>query len=374
DDLRPYIYRTHDGGRTWQAIVNGLPQAGPIDAVRADPVRKGLLFAVSENGVWMSFDDGDHWQSLQLNLPHTSVRDIIVHDNDLIVATHGRSFWILDDISPLRQIDESAIHGGFWLSRPAPAIRVRRRTNTHTPLPPDEPAGENPPTGAVIDYYIGRAARTATLEILDSQGTLVRRFSNSDEPEIDIVEMGTLKIPGLWVQPSKTLSRSPGIHRWIWDLRYPAPKSLSRDFPISAVPYNTPRDPRGPQALPGEYTVRLTVDGKSTTAPLQIRMDPRAKTPPGDLRALFESQARLAAMMSKLTDATVEGQSVAKQLQNAALREAADALHQILSSGPASENAPPTLTLGSVARNVSALYRDLGSADVAPTEAQLKAI
>src|SRR5207248_8044483 len=151
DDLRPYIYRTHDGGKTWQFIVTNLPDS-PVDTVREDPVRKGLLFAGTETGVWVSFDDGDHWQSLQLNLPHTSMRDVVIHGNDLIVATHGRSFWILDDITPLRQVTADVIQRNAVLFNPAEAVRVRRSLNTDTPLPADEPAGENPPNGAIIDY------------------------------------------------------------------------------------------------------------------------------------------------------------------------------------------------------------------------------
>ena len=154
DDLHPYIYRTHDGGKTWQLIINGLPDNAPVDTVREDPVRKGLLFAGTENSVWVSFDDGDHWQSLQLNLPHTSMRDLWIHDDDLIVATHGRSFWILDDITPLRQIDQSTGNANALLFKPASAYRVKRDTNTDTPIPPDEPSGKNPPDGAIIDYFL----------------------------------------------------------------------------------------------------------------------------------------------------------------------------------------------------------------------------
>ena len=156
DDLKPYIYRTHDSGKTWQLITTGLPDNAPVDTVREDPVRKGLLFAGTETSVWVSFDDGDHWQSLQLNLPHTSMRDLWIYEDDLILATHGRSFWILDDISPLRQIKADTADTSNLLFKPAPAYRVRRSTYTDTPMPPDEPAGENPPNGAIIDYYLSR--------------------------------------------------------------------------------------------------------------------------------------------------------------------------------------------------------------------------
>jgi photosystem II stability/assembly factor-like uncharacterized protein len=185
DDLHPYLYRTRDGGKSWQRITTGLPDNAPVDTVREDPVRKGLLFAGTETSVWMSFDDGDHWQPLQLNLPHTSMRDLWIHDADLIVATHGRSFWILDDITPLRQASAAIASAKAHLFQPAPAWRVERDANTDTPLPPDEPAGKNPPDGAMIDYFLGApASDPLTIEVLDSAGKLVRRYSSDDQPEL----------------------------------------------------------------------------------------------------------------------------------------------------------------------------------------------
>ncbi|HEV2232038.1 MAG TPA: glycoside hydrolase, partial [Terriglobia bacterium] len=185
DDLHPQIFRTHDGGTTWQSITNGLPNNAPVDTVREDPVRKGLLYAGTETSVWVSFDDGGHWQSLQLNLPHSSMRDLWIHDNDLIVATHGRSFWILDDLTPLRQITETVAKSEAYLFKPEPAYRIKRDTYTDTPLPPDEPTGQNPPDGAVLNYFLAApASGPVTLEILDAQGKLVRRFSSADQPEV----------------------------------------------------------------------------------------------------------------------------------------------------------------------------------------------
>ena len=207
DDLRPYIYRTHDGGKTWKLITNGLPADAPADTVREDPVRKGLLFAGTETSVWVSFDDGDHWQSLQLNLPHTSMRDLGIHENDLIVATHGRSFWILDDITPLRQLAESMANSDAYLFKPEPAYRVRRSTYPDTPMPPDEPAGKNPPDGAILDYFLAQPASGAvTLEIVDAQGNLVRRFSSTDKPEVTQAELEKQLIPLYWIRMPKILS------------------------------------------------------------------------------------------------------------------------------------------------------------------------
>ena len=208
DDLHPYIYRTHDGGKTWKLITAGLPDFAPVDTVREDPVRKGCC-SRARKSVWVSFDDGDHWQSLQLNLPHTSMRDLWIHDNDLIVATHGRSFWILDDITPLREAS-AALANSVHLFKPATAYRVQRNTNTDTPLPPDEPAAQNPPDGAVLDYFLPSAASTVTLEILDAQGKLVRRYSSTDKPEVSEEELQKQLIPLYWVRKCRQLSDRRG--------------------------------------------------------------------------------------------------------------------------------------------------------------------
>ena len=295
DELTPYIYRTRDAGKTWQLITNGLPNDAPVDTVREDPVRKGLLFAGSETSVWMSLDDGDHWQSLQLNLPYTSMRDLWIHGSDLIVATHGRSFWILDDITPLRQMDEKALAAGVWLSHPALAYRVKRDTNTDTPLPPDEPLAENPPDGAAIDYYLAQpASGPVTLEILDAGGKLVRRYASTDPPQITDEDLKTLAIPPYWLRPSRTLAAAAGLHRWVWDLHGTPPDSLRHGYPIAAVPHATPRMPEGPNVLPGVYTVKLTADGRQLTAPLTVKMDPRVKTPPAGLEQQYEAEKQLA--------------------------------------------------------------------------------
>ena len=347
DDLHPFIYRTHDGGKSWRRITAGLPDDAPIDTIREDPVRKGLLFAGSETSVWVSFDDGDHWQSVQLNLPHTSMRDLWIHGSDLIVATHGRSFWILDDITPLRQLDASS---KTWLSRPAPAYRVRRSTNTDTPLPPDEPYGENPPDGAILDYFLTAATTgPVSLEILDAQGKLVRRYASTDQPAVT----ENLAIPAWWVRPSRILLATPGMHRWVWDLHYAAPESLRHEYPISAVPYDTPRLPEGPRALPGVYTVRLTAGGQSLTAPLTVKMDPRVKTTPAGLRQQFEMEQKLASVMTGTTEAIRQARSAQEQTG-----KKLDAL----------------LPLTNINGQAAALYGDIDSADAAPTAAQLAAM
>jgi photosystem II stability/assembly factor-like uncharacterized protein len=383
DDLHPYIYRTHDGGKTWKLITSGLPDDAPADTVREDPVRKGLLFAGTETSVWVSFDDGDHWQSLQLNLPHTSMRDLGIHDSDLIVATHGRSFWILDDITPLRQLADSMAKSDAYLFKPEAAYRVRRSTNPDTPIPPDEPAGENPPDGAILDYFLTQpASGPVTLEIVDAHGKLVRRFSSTDKPEVTQAELEKQLIPLYWIRMPKVLSASAGMHRWVWDLHYPSPASLQHQYPISAVPYDTPRTPQGPIALPGEYTTRLTVNGHTSTASLTVKVDPRVNASPAGLEKQFDLEMHLASELTISTEAVTQARSVVDQLhklgnQSSALAESIKAFDQKVGTilrGPtpavpgASE---PTLTRASAA--VDALYTGVGQADAAPTTAQINA-
>ncbi len=279
DDIRPHIYRTHDGGKTWKEIVNGLPD-DPINTVKEDPVRKGLLFAGSETAIYVSFDDGDHWQSLRLNMPATSIRDLMVKNNDLVTATHGRSFWILDDIAPLRQLSGQAIAKDALLYKPDAACRVRWDMNTDTPLPPDEPGGENPPDGAVIDYYLKEnTPGTVKLEIFDAGGKLVRHYASKDT----MYKIPPVNIPIYWIRPQQILSGNAGFHRFVWDLHY-QPLNLPPDYPIAAIYKNTAPAPTSPYVLPGVYTVRLTVNGEEYTQRLTVKMDPRVKTSFPDLK------------------------------------------------------------------------------------------
>ena len=314
--MHPFIYRTHDGGKTWQSIINGLPDDSPVDTVREDPVRKGLLFAGTETAVWVSFDDGNHWQSLQLNLPHTSMRDLWIHDDDLIVASHGRSFWILDDITPLRQLTPATTRESAVLFKPAPAIRIRRDTNTDTPLPPDEPAAKNPPAAATIDYFLGQPARDlVTIDVLDSRGSLVRHYSSDDKPPMSHAEMEkTVGVPLYWLRPFKALSADAGMHRWLWDLHYPTPKTEEYEYPIAAIPQDTPAHPLGPRPVPGQYTVRLTVNGHSYTAPLELKMDPRVPVTRAGLEQQFRAETDLASMMDSGFDAAAVATSLREQL------------------------------------------------------------
>ena len=295
DDLHPYIYRTHDGGKTWQRITTGIPDGTIVNVVREDPKKKGLLFAGTEQQVFVSFDDGDHWQSLRNNMPASSIRDLIIKDDDLAVATHGRGFWILDDITPLRQ----SIEGDVQLLAPATAWRVRWNLNPDTPLPPDEPMLSNPPDGAIVDYFLSQPANEVVIEIVDAKGAVARRYSSRDVAE-PIKDEGN--IPRWWIRPAAIPAATAGLHRFVWDLHYAPPAVLEHEYPIAAVPGQTPKEPRGPWALPGKYTVRLTAGGKTVQQPLAVRMDPRVKTPPAGLAQQFDLSMKLVAALQKNAD------------------------------------------------------------------------
>lgn len=329
DDLRPRIYRTRDFGKTWTEIIKGIPNGGATNAVREDPIRKGLLFAGTEGSVYISFNDGDEWQPLQLNLPHTSMRDLAVHGDDLIVATHGRSFWILDDITPLRQLNAEVAKEGVHLFAPQTAIRFRWNRNPDTPLPPEFPAGKNPPDGAIIDYYLVAALdKPVTLEILDDQQHLVRRYSSADKPEPMEKIAKENPIPMYWVRSTQILSAEAGMHRFVWDVHYAPPESLEHEFPISAIVHDTVKYPLGAWALPGNYTVKLTVDGRSFTQPLVLKMDPRITTSLADLRKQFEMESGSVEGMNQSYEALSKVRSVRAQLKELAVRAGKGALSE----------------------------------------------
>ncbi len=388
DDLHPYIYRTHDGGKSWQKIVGGLPENEPVNTVREDPERKGMLFAGTERTVYVSWDDGDHWQSLQMNLPPTSIRDLVVHGDDIVVGTHGRSFWIMDNITPLRELSEFARDLALepialaHFFTPQVAYRIRRNNNTDTPLPPEEPAGQNPPNGAMIDYWI-KHTRSAgvTLEITDSAKKLVRRFSNTDKPEL--ISEKDFNVPMYWAQPSPTLSGASGVHRFVWDLTYPAPEVLSRDFPTSAIYHDTPLYPQGATVLPGTYTVKLTVGGHVYAEELEIRMDPRVKTSPEDLRRQFDLDQKIAGALHKDYQALQQVRSLRLQLK--ALTGGPDPIKKTAAAldakaapiegeeggyGTRYLSTPEGRSLARLNGGLNALVSALDTADAAPTTQQ----
>jgi photosystem II stability/assembly factor-like uncharacterized protein len=377
DDLRPYIYRTHDGGKTWDSINAGLPDNAPVNAVRADPVQPRLLYAATEHGVWTSFDDGAHWRVLQYNLPSTSMRDLLVKDDDLIVATHGRSFWVLDDLSPLRQLAAASGEEKTLLFAPAPAWRVRRDTNTDTPLPADEPAGENPPDGAIVDYDLPRDAAIVALELFDGKGKLLRKYTSDDPVTPTLNELRTELIPAYWPLQHGPLSKTTGMHRWVWDLRATAPTATHYDYPIAAVPHRTPLTPQGPLVLPGTYTVKLTVDGKSETATLTVKMDPRVHMSQAELESLHAAQTTMAASLDAVAKADLEAHSVMEQAgthQNQALAaqlSSFNAALKVILDGIKPGATTTLLGLDEVTAEAAQLYAELEQADANPTAALL---
>ncbi|MFL5480615.1 MAG: glycoside hydrolase [Gemmatimonadaceae bacterium] len=327
DDLHPHIYRTHDGGKTWKEIVDGIPANEVVNAVREDPARRGLLFAGTERAVYFSLDDGNHWHPLRLNMPATSIRDLVIHDDDIVVGTHGRSFWILDDMTPLRQLDTRAATQDY-LFKPKLTYRFRRDKNTDTPLPPDEPAGKNPPDGAIINYRLARDATTpVVIEIADANGRAMRTFASADS--IEPIETD-LNVPTYWVRPPQRVATSRGTHRFVWDLHYPPPKVLGHDYPISAIYGDTPRGPLGPAVLPGDYTVRLRVNGETFAQPLTIKMDPRAPITAPGLRQQHDIGVRMNAAIDRdfaaLTELRARRGTLRTQREGAKAREVADSL------------------------------------------------
>jgi photosystem II stability/assembly factor-like uncharacterized protein len=398
DDMRPHIFATHDGGQTWTEIANGIPAGQIINAVREDPERKGLLFAGAEKGVYVSFDDGANWESLRLNLPASSVRDLIIKHDDLIVATHGRGFWILDNITPLRQSasvagvgdptstsSAAAVsahgYGEDLLFKPQIALRVRANLNTDTPLPPDEPAGENPPDGAMIDYFLSKdASGPVTIEIKNGKGQSVRKYSSADAPVK--ANPTRLKIPSYWIRPPQPVSTKAGMHRFLWDMHYTPVASIEPAFPMSATYRNTAPAATSPWAAPGDYSITLTVNGKTFTQPLAVVMDPRVKASAADLQEQFDLSWNLYQLRLNLAPIGKKFDDLAEQLTKLKAKAAErpdvaqklETFAQIITQfGPPHPRpgAPPSLF---VLEAATRLFNEIEAADVAPTAAVKTAI
>ena len=374
DDMHPHIFKTNDGGKTWQEITNGLPD-DPINVVREDVVRKGLLFAGSERAVYFSVDEGGHWQSLRLNMPATSIRDLVIKDNDLIVATHGRSFWILDDISPLRQLTPELMKKSVILYGPSPAYRVRWNMNPDTPLPPDEPTGQNPPDGAVIDYYLKDKVNMIALDIFDADGKLVRHFYNYDT----VYKIPDVNIPLYWVRPQQILSAEPGAHRFIWDLHY-EPTNEPASYPISAVYKNTAPEPTSPWMVPGIYTVRLRAGNTEEVQAFYLVMDPRVKASKEDLKQQYDL-SMICYEQKKQMIAGTEAINVLQHKITALLPKVSDSMSTRLKDMSARLDALQSTPPGSKDESVDAikesdqsLFNILQAADVTPTEQVVKAV
>jgi len=286
DDFKPYIFKTADYGKSWTQIAGGIPDGEYVHAVREDPKRRGLLYAGTEAGIWISFDDGAHWQKLQLNLPTVPVHDLVVKDDDLAVATHGRAFWVLDDLTPLRQLTAADSNAAAKLFTPRPAYRVRFPDS----LDRRQPAGENPPPGAILYYYLKAVpVEGVKLEILDVQGNAVKSYSSIKKEE----EQGPAEWPDVQ-RVSEVLPTEAGLNRFFWNLRYEDPAKVPGAF------YETDIPPKGPMALPGTYQVRLTVGGQSQTAPLELRQDPRSHASRADLEKQAELEKQIARRLTSL--------------------------------------------------------------------------
>jgi photosystem II stability/assembly factor-like uncharacterized protein len=382
DDLRPHIYRTRDSGKTWTEIVNGIPANENTNSVREDPLRRGLLFAGTELAVYVSFDDGEHWQSLRLNMPATSIRDLLIKDNDLAVATHGRGFWILDDITPLRRLDQTVLASDAYLFPPEPALRIHWNANTDTPLPPDYPAGQNPPDGAIFDYYLkSSVSGPVTLEIMTSKGQLQRRISSADPlPPPD----PQLAIPSYWVRPPQPLSAAAGFHRFIFDLHYAPVPGIKPEYPISAIPGNTPPQPTSPWIMPGRYSLILTVEGRRYAVPLRIDMDPRVKTALADLQKQFDASYLVYQDLLALQPVVIKADAARAQLkamrakasgaQAAKLDEVSKKLDAVAGGEGRRRRGPHTDSLTGVRDSLLQMLTMLQEVDLAPTTQAAQAL
>jgi photosystem II stability/assembly factor-like uncharacterized protein len=368
NDIGPYIYRTLDFGKSWSRINNGIPDGAYVRSVREDRVKKGLLFAGTELGVFFSINDGDSWQPLQLNLPASPVHDLVIKDNDLVAATHGRAFWVLDDISPLRQRTDEIKSEPAHLFQPSTPMRIRATTHGDTPLPPEEPSGENPPPGAIFYYYLKSPAQgEVKLEVLDSNGQVVRTYSSKDKP----FEPPTPPaFPVYWFKPEKNLlSPEAGMHRFLWDVRYSAPPVAQPGYSMFTVAgRDVPREPEGPQALPGAYQVRLTVDGKAYTQPFKLTMDPRVKTAPQDLEKQFSLEMKLVQALQQANHA-VEDIHAAAQAGKITADEEKKLAGARRRRGEAEPQGPPNQqpAFAQVIGNLAQLITNIDSADAAPT-------
>src|SRR3989440_5051392 len=386
NDSHPYIFRTHDAGKTWQKIVIGLAESGIARVVREDRARKGLIYAGTETGVYVSFDGGERWTTLQFNLPTVSVRDLRVHDDDLVAATYGRALWILDDLSPLRQAGAEATRNNAHLFKPATAMLTRWDNHPDTPLPPHTPHGDNPPDGAIIYYYLKSPAKEVTLEIRDAEGNTVRRLSNKPSA----IDPRPKNVPDYWFAPPEALTVNAGLNRFVWNLQWAHPNTLAYSFrgtpldyieytlPDHAIAGNTPvNQPPGPFAVPGSYDVVLTADGQTYRQRLMLTLDPRVHTSQTDLEAQLQLAKRMDAWMNMSYRAYTEVAAlraswVANQKTLAAnssakeLSEAAQALDKELSE---IQNGTNTASgFGSVNRDLARFVTMIQSGDMRPAK------
>ena len=421
DDMNPHFWRTHDGGKTWTEIDNGIAGGAVANSIREDPRKKGLLYAATDTQVWVSFDDGDNWHSLRLDMPAISVRDIEVKDDatclcsDLVAGTHGRGFWILDDVTPLRQAAEAAAAKNAYLFKPAIGIRIRFGTNDPTPWPPELLAGENPPPGALIDYYLPNAADgPVRLDVLNGQGKVIRAYSSNDpvrnpDPAIDPIAYNKIcqqtpsapdcNLPLYWPAPQQELKTTAGMHRFSWDLHYDpigggAGGGRGGGGGGGAVPHRTYPGVNSPWVAPGTYTVRLTVNGKSISQPLVVKLDPRVKITT-EVQQIFTVTAQIVDSArnaeAAYKDARALAAKVKARLQTAANDALLKQLEELAPAEPAAGGgrgrggrggggaftmpgeAAPAPNLSNLANQLIAAVQPLQSSEMPPTAAQLAA-
>jgi photosystem II stability/assembly factor-like uncharacterized protein len=363
DDFSPRLYKTRDYGATWTEIASGLPAGRFTTVVRADPVRRGLLYAGTDSGAFVSFDDGASWQPLSLNLPTAWVGDLAVHGNDLVAATQGRALWVLDDVTPLRQLQAETAREPVHLFAPAEAIRVRANENRDTPLPPEVPIAHNPPAGAVIDYVVGPGMRgPLTLEILDASGSLVRAFASDAVPEKSDARRYFTEH---WLRSPEALETTPGHHRFVWDLRYARPEAADYEYTMQAVDEeDTPTEPRGLLAPPGRYTVRLTAAGKRSEQPLMLRPDPRISVPESVYTEKLAMQQKVVVAMSSSFEALEAVRAGRKAHPSPTPMPGAS------HAGPRDPAAALEADLARTNRTLSAILNQLDAADAPATAAQ----
>ena len=379
DDLQPYIWKTSDYGQTWTKLTNGIPDGSFVRAVREDPKKRGLLYAGTENGVYVSFNDGADWRALKLNLPATPVHDLVVKDNDLVVATHGRAFWILDDVSPLRQFSDEVAKKDVHLYTPAPAYRIQAGESGGEPHP-SKRTGQNPPAGAVIYFYLKDAPKAATetkLEILDASGKLIRKYSSAETKRLDEPPDPDDK------KPEKEIKPEAGLNRFVWDLRYEEAHRVPGYYL-----WEYGGGARGPVAVPGQYQVRLTVGGESQVAPLELKLDPRVNVPQTDLAQQFNMLMQIKEELSLVYDAVNQIQDVRSQVaglkrrlpENASTKPIASSADDLEKKLVGMRDQLINLTISAnedslayppqIDAKLAFLAMNVGSADSAPTEAE----
>jgi len=380
DDLKPHIFRTRDFGQTWEETVRGIREKDFVRTVREDPVRKGLLYAGTEMGVYVSFDEGENWQSLRLNMPAVAIHDLAIEQDDLAAATYGRSFWILDDVTPLRQTDGRAATSGAHLFAPRTAIRVRRDENQDTPLPPEVPAGKNPPDGAILNYFLPANSGEIQLEIYDANGKPVWSVSSASIPA---KPEETPYVAEYWIAHPQPVSKTVGMHRFVWNLRYSDPRAMHQqspyNYPIAAIVGSTPLPPQGPLVVPGKYEVRLKAGGQVFRQPLEVKMDPRVTVARNELQSSLELQLKISALLEKNFDGQQQTKELRARLAELMKRPkedpvavAAGALDAKVAAiaGEATPilETPKTASFNAVNDTLTALMALVDGADFAPSE------